>query len=77
MDFDNGCQHEAFSRTEEANSLQFSLTMEVLLSNNLKISSICLKAGSDNQYIFQSLEAMMYGGRKWLQTSRKLMLLSD
>ena len=48
---------------------------DVLLLNNLKIRSVCLKAGSDNQYFFQSLEAMMYGGRKWLQTSRKLMLL--
>ena len=34
-------KHEAFSRTEEANSLQFSLTVEVLPSNNLRISSIC------------------------------------
>ena len=32
-------KHEAFSRTEEeANGLQFSLTMEVLPSNNLKVS---------------------------------------
>ena len=34
-------KHEAFSRTEEANRLQFSLTMEVLPSNNLKMGSIC------------------------------------
>ena len=34
-------KHEAFSRTEEANGLQFSLAMEVLPSNNLKIDSIC------------------------------------
>ena len=32
-------KHEAFSRTDEGNSVQFSLTMEVLPSNNLKISS--------------------------------------
>ena len=37
-------KHEAFSRTEEANGIQFSLsafTMEVLPSNNLKIGSKC------------------------------------
>ena len=32
-------KHEAFSQTEEANGLQFSLTMEVLPLNNLKIDS--------------------------------------
>ena len=70
-------KHEAFSRTEEANGLQFLLMMEVLPSNNMK-STQFVKAGSikwDNQYFFHSLEAMMCGGRKWLQTSRKLMLL--
>ena len=34
-------KHEGFSQMEEANGLQFSLTMEVLPSNNLKIGSIC------------------------------------
>ena len=44
-------KHEAFSRTEEANGLQFSLMMEVLPSNNMK-SAQFVKAGSikwDNQ----------------------------
>ena len=64
--------HEAFSQTEEGNGLQFLLTMEVLPSNNLKIGSAC--QGSikrDNRYCIQSLEATMYGGKKWLQTSTK------
>ena len=34
-------KHEAYSRTEEANGLKFSLMMEVLPLNNLKISSTC------------------------------------
>ena len=53
----------------EANGLQFSLTMEVLPLNNLKISSIC--QGCKYRYCFQLLEATMYGGSKWIQTSRK------
>ena len=40
-------KHEAFSQTDEGNGVQFSLTMEVLPSNNLKISSTC--QGSKNQ----------------------------
>ena len=56
-------KQEAFSRTEEANSLQFSLMMEVLPSNNLKIGSICQGCIKwDNPYCFQSLEVAMYGG---------------
>ena len=64
-------KHKAFSRTEEANGLQFSFMMEVLPSKHLKTAQF-IKAGSikwDNQYFFQSLEAMMYGGKKWLQTN--------
>ena len=41
MNFDKATKHETLSRTEEANGLQFSLTIEVLPSNNLKIGSIC------------------------------------
>ena len=33
--------HETFFQTEGANDLQFSLTMEVLPSNNLKNDSLC------------------------------------
>ena len=70
-------KHKAFSWTEEANGLQFSFMMEVLPSKHLKTAQF-IKAGSikwDNQYFFQSLEAMMYGRKKWLQTNWKLMLL--
>ena len=64
-------KHEAFSQTEEANGLQFLLTMEVLPLINLKIGSTCQDSVKcDNQYCFQLLEATMYGSRKWLQTSR-------
>ena len=55
-------KHEAFSQTEEGNDLQFSLPMEVLPSNNLKIGSTL--EGSikrDYRYCIQSLEATMYG----------------
>ena len=67
-------KHEAFSWREEANDLQFSLMMEVLPLNNLKIGSTWQGSNInwDNQYCIQSLEAMMYGGKKWLQTRRKL-----
>ena len=52
-------------QTEGANGFQFSLTMEVLPSNNLRINSICqgLSIKSENRYRFQLLEARMYGGR--------------
>ena len=66
-------EDEAFSQAEEANGLQVSLSIEVLPLNNLKIGSTW--QGSikwDSRYHFQSLEATMYGGRKWLQKSRKL-----
>ena len=48
--FDNGCQINTKLSLEqriEANGLQFSLTVEVLPSNNLKIGSI-VKAASIN-----------------------------
>ena len=39
--FEKAAKQEAFFRTEEANGLQFSLTMEVLSLNNLKICQGC------------------------------------
>ena len=41
VDLTKATTHEAFLRTEGANDLQFSLTVEVLPSNNLKNNSLC------------------------------------
>ena len=69
---DNGCQTQSILLNRKKKRVQFSLMMEVLPSNNLKISSTCQgRIKRDNGYCIQLLVAMMYGDRKWLQTSAK------
>ena len=41
MNLTKATTHEAFFQTEGVNDLQFSLTVEVLPSNNSKNSSLC------------------------------------
>ena len=41
MNLTKATTHEAFFQTEGVNDLQFSLTVEVLHSNNSKNSSLC------------------------------------
>ena len=75
MGFDNASQTRSFRESEEANGLQFSLMMKALPTINLKIGSVY--QGSKYQVgesmLFPALEATVYGGRKWLQTSRQLL----
>ena len=59
MDFNKATKNEA--STEEANGLQFLLTLEVLPLSNLKSAQFFIKTVSikwETQY-FQSLEARM------------------
>ena len=69
-DFDKAAKHQAFSRTEEEKRppvfTKGSLQITWKLAQFVKDVSIKW----DNQYCFQSLETTMYGGRKWLQTSK-------
>ena len=63
---------KVFFEWREQNDLQFSLMVEVLPSHNSKNGSLCRGCKfQENQYHLQSLEAMMYGDRKCLQTSGK------
>ena len=62
MDFDKATQTQRL-HSEEANGLQFSLTMGVLPLSDLKSAQSIKAVGIkwETQY-FQSLEARMYGG---------------
>ena len=59
-------KYKASSQTEEAIDHHFSLAMEVLPSNNLKIGSICQgyrhQVGKSVFFL-----ATVYGGKTWLK----------
>ena len=77
--FWQGCQTRSFfsnrgSKWPPVVAYNGSVTFKQLENRSAQF----VKAGSikwDNWYFFHSLEATMYGSKKWLQTSRKSMLL--
>ena len=80
MDFANGCQTRSFLLNRGSKRPPVFTYDESVTFEQLEISSICLDSVSmkwDNQYFFRSLEAMMYGGRKWFQTSRKCVVVAE
>ena len=63
-------KHEAFSRTEEGNGVQFSLRTEVLPSNNLKISSTY--QDSIKWVMYPVARNYNVCSKKWLQVQNHL-----
>ena len=61
--------HKAFSRTEGENGLQFSLEVEILPSNNLKIGSLFGAVSIAT--------ATMHGSGELFQTSENHLVSSD
>ena len=80
MNFANGCQTRSFLLNRGSKRPPVFIYGESVTFEQLETSSICLNGGSmkwDNQYFFRSLEAMMYGARKWFQTSRKCVVVAE